>query len=347
MKKKINRTSIFLKQSLSLLLVLFIISSCNKNQTVTNNLTPELFQIPEGFPEIDFPMDNEFTKARWNLGKKLFYDPILSKDSSLSCATCHKPALSFADDKAFSPGIENRAGVRNSPSLANVAYQPYFLREGGVPTLEMQILVPIQESKEFNHNIVAIADQLNNQPEYVQLSQEAYGRKPDPFVITRAIATFERSLISGNSPYDQWRNGDNSALSETEKRGKDLFFSNKTNCSACHSGFNFTNYAFENNGLDTVYSDVGRYRLTSKEEHRATFKIPSLRNVGLTAPYMHNGSILTLADVIEHYNQGGKSHKNKSALVKPLNLTTTEKSDLVAFLQSLTDHEFITNTNFK
>jgi len=336
----------FTVRNVMLLLVLFIFTHCSKTETVNLNSTA-LLEIPEGFPAIDFPADNAFTEARWKLGKKLFFDPILSIDSSLSCGSCHQPALAFADDKVFSPGVKNRPGVRNSPSLANVAYQPYFLREGGVPTLEMQILVPIQEFNEFNHNIVAIANQLEKHPEYVKMSQKAYGRNPDPFVITRAIATFERSLISGNSPYDKFRNGDNSALSETEKRGMALFFSEKTNCFTCHGGFNFTNYAFENNGLDTVYKDLGRMRFTSKEEDRATFKIPSLRNAGVTAPYMHNGSFLALADVVEHYNNGGKAHKNKSKMVKPLHLSTTEKADLVSFLHSLTDEEFINNKKFK
>jgi len=303
-------------------------------------------QIPQGFPNISFPADNAYSKSRWELGKKLFFDPILSIDSTKSCASCHKPELAFADELAFSPGVENRPGTRNSPSLANVAYQPYLLREGSVPTLEMQVLVPIQEHNEFAHNIVDIAQELALIEEYVQMSKAAYGQEPNPFVITRAIANFERSILSGNSNYDKWMNGSYQALNASEQRGLTLF-TGKANCSACHSGFNFSNYAFENNGLDSIYQDIGLMRFTGLESDRSKFKVPSLRNVGLTAPYMHNGSIQSLAEVIEHYNAGGLPHKNKSNLIKPLQLSSTEKSDLLAFLISLNDYGFINDERWK
>ncbi len=327
------------------LVAVFGFTRCNKDQASTQPAKSTL-SIPKGFPEITFPADNAFTEARWALGKKLFFDPILSRDSSLSCASCHKQSLAFADDVAFSPGIENRAGTSNAPGLANVAYHPYYLREGGVPTLEMQILVPIQEANEFDHNIVDIAEQLTKHPDYVKMSLAAYSRMPDAFVITRAIATFERSLLSGNSSYDQWHLGDDGALTASAKRGKDLFFGPKTNCSLCHGGFNFTNYAFENNGLDTNYQSLGRMRLTGNEKDRALFKVPSLRNIEFTAPYMHDGRFNSLEEVINHYNDGGKNHKNKSPLVKPLALTEIEKQDLIAFLKSLTDYSFMTNEKF-
>ena len=182
------------QRTLSALLILFAFSSCEKFR-VEEAKSSRLI-TPEGFPAVDFPEDNAFSNARWELGKRLFFDPILSIDSSISCGSCHKPSLAFSDAVAFSPGVFNRPGVRNTPTLANVAYHPYFLREGSVPTLEMQVLVPIQEHNEFSHNIVAIAEQLNWQPSYVQQSQEAYGRNPDAFVITRAIATFQRTLLS-------------------------------------------------------------------------------------------------------------------------------------------------------
>ena len=182
------------QRTLSALLILFAFSSCEKFR-VEEAKSSRLI-TPAGFPAVDFPEDNAFSNARWELGKRLFFDPILSIDSSISCGSCHKPSLAFSDAVAFSPGVFNRPGVRNTPTLANVAYHPYFLREGSVPTLEMQVLVPIQEHNEFSHNIVAIAEQLNWQPSYVQQSQEAYGRNPDAFVITRAIATFQRTLLS-------------------------------------------------------------------------------------------------------------------------------------------------------
>jgi cytochrome c peroxidase len=311
------------------------------------NLASALLQVPEGFPEVDFPEDNAFTMARWELGRKLFYDPILSIDASISCGSCHNQSNSFSDVVAFSPGAENAPGTRNAPSLANVAYHPYFTREGGVPTLEMHVLVPIQEHNEFNHNIVAISEQLMMDEAYVEASQKAYERNPDPFVITRALATFQRTLLSGNSDYDKYLNGtDPTALSPEAKRGMELFFSNQTNCSSCHGGFNFTEYAFENNGLYETYQDNGKFRLTGIESDRAKFKVASLRNIELTAPYMHDGSMSTLEEVIEHYNSGGQPHPNKSELIQPLNLNEEEKAELLAFLRSLTDYDFITREAF-
>lgn len=306
------------------------------------------FELPMGFPAISFPEDNAYTKARWELGKKLFYDNVLSIDSSINCGSCHKASFAFSDDVALSDGVKNRPGNRNSPTLANVAYHPYYTREGGVPTLEMQVLVPIQEHNEFAFNIVQAGERLAMDSIYVAMSKKAYNKLPDYYVITRALANFERTLISGNSPFDKYTyEGQEEALSEIEKAGMELFYSTKTNCSSCHKGFNFSNYNFENNGLYENYKDEGRMRLTNKTEDKALFKIPTLRNISITAPYMHDGSMATLSDVVDHYNSGGKQNKNKSKLVKPLGLTEQEKIQLIAFLKSLTDQKFITETRFK
>jgi len=306
------------------------------------------FELPKGFPAITFPEDNAYTKARWELGKMLFYDNVLSLDSSINCGSCHKASLAFSDNVALSDGVKSRPGTRNSPTLANVAYHPYYTREGGVPTLEMQVLIPIQEHNEFAFNIVKAGERLAKDSQYVAMSQRAYKRAPDYYVITRALANFERTLISGNSPFDKYTyQGQNEALNEVEKAGMELFFSKKTNCSSCHSGFNLTNYAFENNGLYESYEDNGRMRLTNNAEDEALFKVPTLRNIALTAPYMHNGSMATLKEVIDHYNKGGKEHHNKNKLVKPLKLTEQEKGQLIVFLESLTDQQFITEEKFK
>lgn len=329
------------------LLLIIVVVSCREDEEVEPLYMPALMEIPKGFPSIDFPEGNEFTKARWDLGKRLFYDTALSLDNSISCASCHQPALAFSDDVDFSLGVEEKIGTRNSPSLANVAYQPYLTREGGVPTLEMQVLIPIQEHNEFDFNIVLIADRLKKDSTYLKMAQDAYGRELDAFVITRGIACFERSLLSGYSPYDQYQNYDkSSALSDAAIRGMNLFYSEQTNCSKCHNDFNFTNYTFENNGLYEVYADDGRFRLTGEESDRALFKVPSLRNIELTAPYMHDGSLNTLEEVIEHYQSGGKNHLHKSDLMQSLNLSDTEKDDLLQFLKSLTDETFISNPLF-
>lgn len=329
--------------------MLLLVWGCHTEEIETPLQYPGIMELPAGFPDVPFPEDNAYSNTRWALGKKLFYDPILSVDSSISCASCHNQELAFTDGLPVSEGVERRRGFRNAPSLANLAYHPYFMREGGVPTLEMQVLVPIQEHAEFDFNIVLLSERLAKHPEYNQLAQQAYGRPPDPFVITRSIACFERSLLSGNSAWDKFReSGDETEITNlAARRGMDLFFSARTNCSSCHTGLNFTNYSFENNGLYEEYVDDGRFTLTGSESDRARFKVPGLRNVALTAPYMHDGSMASLEEVVAHYNSGGANHPNKSQHIKPLNLTEQELKDLIAFLHQLTDETFISNPNFK
>lgn len=328
-----------------ILLGSILLYSCQK--TLISDLDTTM-DIPKGFPAISFPEGNEYTKARWELGKRLFYDPILSANHDLSCASCHRAQFAFSDTISLSIGDQGAIGKSNSPTLTNIAYQPYYTRAGGVPTLEMQIAVPIQEHDEFNSNILDIVERLKNDPSYVSQSKLAYDRDPDPYVLTRAISNFERSFISGNSNYDQYYyQNKEAALGEKERNGMNLFYSSKTNCSQCHGGFNFTNYAFENNGLYTNYKDSGRMRLTKLESDRARFKVPTLRNIELTAPYMHDGSMKSLEEVVNHYNLGGVSNSNKNSLIKPLGLSELEKQDLVAFLKSLTDFQFVNNKKFQ
>lgn len=327
-----------------LVYVLFLlICSCQKEESKVVGY----LDVPYGFPNPTFPADNQFNEFRFLLGRKLFYDPILSSDSTISCASCHKPEFAFTDKKKVSEGIMDRIGTRNAPSLGNVVYQPYLLREGGVPTLEMQVGVPIQEHNEFDDNILLITDKLNRQAIYKEMSLLAYNRLPDPFVITRSIATFERALLSGNSPYDDFIRGDLKALSSSAQNGLKLFNSPELKCSQCHSGFNFSNYSFANNGLYENDPDEGRMRLTNKEEDRSLFKVPSLRNVEITFPYMHDGSINTLEEIVEHYKSGGKNNKHKSPLISGFTISEQEKIDLVNFLKSLTDNHFINNLNYR
>ncbi len=320
-----------------------ILFACSKKESETYEPT---FDLPANFPSIKYPEDNAYTYSRWKLGKKLFYDNALSRTQTINCGSCHQTQFGMADNKAFSIGVDGAVGFRNAPTLTNVAYQPYYNFDGGNPTLEMQVLVPIQEHVEFDFNIIEIGRRLANNEEYQNMSKEAYGRALDYYVITRALANFERTLISGNSKYDKYiRNEAN--LTAQELRGLNLFMSDRTNCSNCHSGFNFTNYAFENNGLSEVYDDIGRERVSKKVEDKAKFKVPTLRNIEITAPYMHNGSKATLAEMVAHYNSGGCNHPNKSNLIKPLHLSTEEQNDLVAFLKTLTDESFINNPFFK
>ena len=324
-----------------------LVVSCSKENIDSEVASLQIMEVPQGFPEIEHPEGNEYSYERWELGKSLFYDPIMSKDGLISCASCHDPKLAFSDSQDVSKGSGGLLGTRNSPSLANVAYHPYYTREGGIPTLEMQILIPIQEHNEFNNNIVLIADTLSKIPSYIEMAKAAYDQEPNAFVITRALAQFERSLISGQSSYDlEYNYGMEGSLSASALRGKVLFESDRTSCSTCHSGFNFTNYAFENNGLYEVYNDNGRERLTQNPNDRALFKVPSLRNVEVTGPYMHDGSISSLSEVVDHYNGGGNGHMQQSELIRPLQLTNEEKTDLVEFLYALTDQKFITNKSY-
>ena len=243
--------------------------------------------------------------------------------------------------KKVSAGIEGKLGVRNSMSLANVAYYDFFLREGGVPTLEMQVLAPIQDHNEMDFNIIPVAERMKLDSSYVAQSINAFNREPDAFVITRAIAAFERTLVSGNSNYDK------NKLSASEREGKALFFSDSLACSSCHGTFLFTNQGIENNGLYVNYADSGRYRLTHLQEDIAKFKVPTLRNIELTAPYMHDGSIESLEEVVSHYESGGKGHFNQSPHVNGFSLNSTERENLEFFLLSLTDEEFFVNSDFQ
>lgn len=322
-----------------------IIFACSKDDHDIS--TPaQLFDIPPHFPAIPFPDDNAFTQERWELGKMLFFDPIMSIDSTVSCASCHKPHLSFADDQVISPGVDMRLGTRNASALFNLSYHPYFTRDGEVPTLEMQALVPIQEHEELDFNIVEIANKLKDDLTYVQKSKMAYDREPDAFVITRALSNFQRSLISSNSLYDQSLIG-SYEMSEDELDGMRLFNSDRLGCINCHGGFNFTEYEITNNGLYLDYNDPGRYRVTLDEKDRATFKVPSLRNVELTAPYMHDGSLLTLDQVIDHYENGVQNHPNKSDKLRSFSLTDKEKNQLISFLKTLTDESFLNHPLLK
>ena len=296
---------------------------------------------PPGFAAVPYPADNKPTHKRVELGEKLFNDPSLSSDGTVSCRSCHLPEKAFTDGRATSPGVFDRPGTRNAPTLINVAYQPYLMREGGVPTLEMQVLVPIQEHNEFDMNILDVVEIAKQNNDYVRLSEEAYGREFDSWVLTRAISAYERTLLGTSSPYDRFVfNKDASAFTEQERRGYDIFTGDNAQCATCHSGAALTSYGFANTGLYDTYDDPGRERFTSDPADRAKFKIPSLRNVEVTPPYMHDGSMTSLEQVVEHYNSGGSDHPNKDPRIKPLGLSEQQRQELVAFLKTLTDDKY-------
>ena len=296
--------------------------------------------IPKGFPTPFIPQDNQLSESRVELGKKLFFDKMLSRDSTLSCSTCHMPELAFSDGKQKSVGIKGREVSRNAPTLTNVAYLPYLLLDGLNPSLEAQVKVPIHEHNEFDFHILLIAERMKQDSVYVALSKQAYDTEPNPQVIAYSLASYQRTLISGNSAYDKFNNGNKTALNGSEKRGMKLFFDDLY-CASCHGGFNFTDSRLTNNGLYAVYPDQGRARLTKKKEDEAIFKVPTLRNIGFTAPYMHDGSFVSLEQVIDHYSSGTKGHFNQDTIIRPFDISPSQKQDLIAFLNALNDSTFV------
>ena len=307
--------------------LIVLLSCCERNN-------PEVPGSLSNWPEMSYPQDNQPDASKINLGRQLFEDPILSIDSSISCASCHKSQFALADNLTVSPGVEGRLGVRNSPSLLNIGYQPYFMREGGVPTLEMQILVPIQEHNEMAFNMVLLANRLNQDSTYKKLFLQAFNDSATAYTITRSIAQYERTLIYKDADIDAYISGDNNAITPSAKRGMELFYG-AANCSKCHSGTLFTDYSFHNNGTSVLDGDYGRGQLTLDSSDFYTFKVPSLRNAALTAPFMHDGSVATLEDVLLQYNAGGTLHDYQSLLIQPLGLSTSQLSELQSFMEAL------------
>jgi len=323
-----------------ILIILVVLLSLSSLTIIKLKNSKGVFKrLPSYFPKMDIPEGNKITKSRVALGKKLFFDKRLSIDGTIACNTCHHPAKAFADNQAITPGVQGRLGTRNAPTLTNVGFNPTYLFDGFLETLEKQAIVPIEEHAEMAFNIVEITKRLKSVPEYQKLAQKAYKRDLDPYVITRALGTFQRTLISYQSKYDLALKK-KEKLNESEQKGKDLFF-NTLHCTQCHNGFNFTDFSTKNNGLYPVYADSGRMRVTKLETDRDLFKVPTLRNIGLTAPYMHDGSFKTLDEVIRHYESGGFPNKNKSPHLKPFVLSDEDRKNLISFLNALTDEKFI------
>jgi cytochrome c peroxidase len=325
------------------------ISGCSRDQSLqVPEMTAYTLDIPPGFPQPEIPGDNQLTENRVKLGKMLFFDKTLSLDSTISCGSCHFQEFAFADPRRLSLGVNDSLSIRNSMPLFNLAYAQSLFWDGGVPTLELQVLAPIEDHREMNLALTEAVKRIQANPQYVKWFQKAYNREPDLYGLVRAIAAFERTMISGNSRYDQYAfQGKTSALNDTELRGMGIFFGETAECFHCHTGFNFSDQSFQNNGLYSEYADQGRARVTSRTSDIGRFKVPSLRNIEKTAPYMHDGSLSSLEAVIDHYMSGGKGHPNQSPLVRPFTLTSQEKSDLIAFLKSLTDESFLRNPKFR
>ncbi len=282
------------------------------------------------------------------LGKLLFNEKILSKDSSVSCASCHRPEFAFADTVAFSMGINNRPTIRNTPSVLNMKNRPYYFYDGRAESLAEQALMPIQNPDEMGLPIEIAIERLNNSVFYRQYFEKVFKRSPDKKNLAEAFAAYEKTLETVDSKFDDWSNNI-SELNASEERGRALFIGEKAKCFNCHFLEDFTNDDFKNIGLfnGKDLNDSGRALISGKKSDVGKFKTPGLRNIAVTAPYMHNGMFRSLEEVVDYYNDTKKYVTNSinidTSLEKPLGLSDIEKKDLVAFLKTLTDKVFEKN----
>jgi cytochrome c peroxidase len=321
-------------------------SGCGAHDAAPAPPEAAALEAPPGFPPLPAPADNLPTAPRIALGRALFYDERLSSTEKISCASCHLQQHAFADPSPLSLGVHGRSGTRNAPALVNEAWGTSFFWHGGVPSLEIQAVGPIRNPLEMDMTLKEVALRLSADAALVKAFDEAYAEAPSESTLTRALASFVRSLVSGNSGYDRWLGGDTAAMSSAAVRGEALFNGERAECFHCHTGFDFTNHAFRNDGSAPDDPDPGRMEITLKQSDFGKFKVPTLRNVAESAPYMHDGSLSTLSDVIERYDRGGSGHPNTDPTIQPLGLNSDEKADLQAFLKALSDRDFLENPNF-
>ena len=285
--------------------------------------------------EVPQPDNNRMTSARVELGKMLFFDPRLSGSNWISCGTCHNPTLGWSDGLPTAIGHDMKVLERATPTILNTAYQPLQFWDGRERTLEKQALGPIVSRGEMHQDLDELVEELSALRGYREAFEDAYpGEGVTTKTIAKAIASYERSIVSTDAPFDRWIKGETHAMSKAAKKGFDVF-RGKGRCVLCHGGFNFTDNGFHNLGLKDN-EDPGRYKIRKVKILKGAFKTPTLRDVALTAPYMHNGMYKTLEEVVEHYNRGGDSKDNLDPNMQPLHLSATEKANLVAFLKALT-----------
>ena len=284
------------------------------------------------------PQNNQITAQRIELGQALFFDPRLSNNNRMSCATCHNPSLAWTDGLPVAVGRNAQAMGRATPTLLNAGYGRFFFWDGRARSLEEQAVGPIKSAIEMNQKIEDLVEELRAINGYPEMFDKAYpGEGISEHTIGKALATFQRTIVSTyDTPFDRWIAGDQSAISDAAKNGFQLF-DGKARCSVCHAGHNFTDGSFHNIGLDNG-KDIGRYEFVKVKVLQGAFKTPTLRNVTRTAPYMHNGMLKTMEDVIDHYIEGGKDKSNLSPDMKAIKLTQREKSDLIEFLDTLTEN---------
>lgn len=374
-----------LNYAIVLTLAFAFILGCQQDDPLTPNKdnqtpgTPFNLDIPEYFPKMDVPPDNPTTKEGVKLGRMLFYDPILSSDSSISCATCHQQENAFASNERFNRGVQGIEGFRNAMSLTNVGFNPTFNWHGSATNLGDQAIEPVLNPIEMSASWPKVVERLENHPRYPALFDSAFGDKPiTRELVTHAIAQFERTLISHNSKWDQVlkrvneqgvgvQQAASNILSSSELRGLNLFNTERADCFHCHGGTGtqplLTNNEFINNGLDSMgpgklnFEDPGRGGVTGNRMDNGRFRTATLRNIELTGPYMHDGRFETLKAVVDFYSGDLQPAENVNANIRKhlpanrwasggVNLTEREKQDLINFLKTFTDTTFVNNPRF-
>ena len=307
------------------------------------NPIQEIPDPPLGIDSTFAELEDPPTPERVRLGRWLYYDKRLSADGTIACATCHLPENAFSEPTPVSTGIDGQKGGRKAPSFINLAWTifPHFFWDGRAASLEEQAKGPLVNPIEMgNESLDDVVQRVGSIKGYRKYFREAFGDEEISIDhIAKSIADYERTRMSGNSPWDRWQNGDEDAVSEEIKNGHEIFFE-KAECNQCHLGQNFTDNRFHNLGVGwdpekSEFADIGRYAISEQEEDRGAFKTPTVRDVTKHAPYMHDGSISTLREVVEHYNKGGTPNPHLSAKIKSLNLTDQEIDALVAFMEAL------------
>ncbi|MFB6469279.1 cytochrome-c peroxidase [Cytobacillus sp. Hz8] len=323
----------------SVILGLFLLGACgNSDKTSSNQDNQKADKDLEAakakfapLGDMPIPDDNALTDEKIELGNKLFFDPRLSGNNKLSCASCHATGAAFGDGLKTFIGFNGFKGPRNSPTIINAGYYEDYFWDGRADSLEAQALGPIQAEHEMNSNLDQLIKELNGVPAYVSDFKNVFDDKITADTIAKAIASFERTIVIKDTAFDQYLKGDDNAISDEAKEGMKVF-AGKANCISCHAGATLSDNSYHNLGMT---GDDGRFAVTNDKADKGKIRTPALRGVAHTAPYMHDGSLATLEDVVNYYNQGGGNDTNKDSLIQPLNLTDEEVSALVAFLESM------------
>lgn len=347
----------------SILMMHFFFMACQKSKPIMPNIAPPIeepysptpynLELPDNFLLPNIPTDNPLTFEGIDLGKRLFYDPILSGDNTQSCATCHQQEFAFTEPDQLSLGIDGLSGTRNAMQIINIQWTDQLFWDGRANGLEMQVLEPVENPIEMHEDWDNAIDELTVHKDYPSLFYKAFGTKSITKELTaKAIAQFERILISKDSKYDKViSSGSGLFLTDEELNGFDIFNTERGDCFHCHGSILFTDNSFHNNGLDSSHLDIGLAMVSSKENDVGKFKTPTLRNIALTAPYMHDGRFQTLEEVIDFYSEGLQNSNTIDPLMKNVHkggiqLNKQEKKDLIAFLHTLTDTTFINNREY-